>query len=332
VAHVDRHRDGEGARPHPDAVIAQLAGGQAGRVGRWQLLRQGVTRDEIDRRLRSGHLHLLRRGVYAAGHRGGGPRCEYFAAWLALGPDAVVSHFAAAAEHDLRRDSASAVDVTVRRRARTRPGIRVHQSILAPEDRVVVGGLPVTSWPRTVLDLAALLRQTEITRMLERADKLGLFDGRALDAICARASGHRGTGALRLAREAIDPRHGATRSGWERDVLPMLDAMGLPRPQVNRRIGPYEFDLVFERHGVVVELDSWEHHRDRTAFEIDRERDRWLAMRGILAMRFRCRLERSRTSSTSSGSGGPHVDRRRDGRRTRPPVARAQGVRRVSAR
>lgn len=150
-----------------------------------------------------------------------------------------MSHHAAAAEHDLRRDYRSMIDVTVPRRARSRVGVR-----------------------------------------------------RALDALLSRSNGQRGAGVLARAIHEIDPRHDLTRSGWERDVLGLLDALGLPRPAINHKLGPYEFDLYFERERVVVELDSWEHHGDRTAFEVDRERDRWLARQGILALRFTWRQAR----------------------------------------
>lgn len=273
-------------------MIAELAAAQAGRVGRWQLTARGVTRDQISRRLRSGHLHSDGRGVYAAGHPVRGPRSARFAAWLALGPDAAVSHWAAAAEHGLRSDHRRTVDVTVPRHNRSRPGVRVHTSILAGRDVVILDGLPVTSWARTTLDLAARLPIAGVVRLLERADKIGVYDGFRLDDVLARSNGHRGSGVLARAIHEIDPRHELTRSRFERDVLPMLDALGLPRPAINHRLGEYEFDLFFERERVVVELDSWEHHSDRAAFELDRQRDRWLAARDILPLRFTWRQVR----------------------------------------
>lgn len=272
-------------------MIAQLAGRQAGRVGRWQLLDRGLSIDEIGERLRSRHLHPEGRGVYAVGHVATAPRSRHFAAWLAFGPDAVVSHHAAAVEHDLKARHGSVVDVTIPRRARGRRGVRAHQSILSPEDVVDLGGLPVTGWARTVLDLAAGVSVQEVVRMLERADDLDLYDGHALDGLLLRSNGHRGSGVLVRAINELDPRHALTRSGWERDVLPELDALGL-RPAINHQMGPYEFDLWVEHERVVVELDSWEHHRGRRAFEADRERDRWLAARGIVALRFTWRQVR----------------------------------------
>ena len=60
---------GKGATLPPDEVIAALAGRQHGVVGRAQLLAAGIGPRAIERRVRSGRLHPLHRGVYAVGHR-----------------------------------------------------------------------------------------------------------------------------------------------------------------------------------------------------------------------------------------------------------------------
>ncbi|MCW2991038.1 MAG: hypothetical protein JWM73_1632 [Solirubrobacterales bacterium] len=262
-----------------------MAGAQSGVVSRRQLVERGVTRHQIDRRLESGHLHLLYRGVYAVGHRALVARSRRWAALLALGPGATLSHRTAADELGLRRDDRFTVDVTAPRRARGRRGLIAHQAQLDDPDRVEIDGLWVTSWPRTLLDLAAERRVTEVVRALEQADKLDLLDVRALDAVCARARGHHGERTLRRACERYDPRHGRTRSPLERDALSLVAAAGLPRPEINAVIGPLTVDLHWPEHGVVLELDSWEHHRTRGAFERDRARDRYLATRGLVGLR-----------------------------------------------
>ena len=48
---------------------------------------------------------------------------------------------------------------------------------------------------------------------------------------------------------------------------------GLPVPRTNFRVAGYLRDVVFERERVIVELDGWAFHRNRAAFEADRERD-----------------------------------------------------------
>lgn len=274
-------------------MIAALAGAQAGVVARRQLVERGLTRAQIERRLDSGHLHPLHRGVYAVGHRALVLRSRRWGALLALGPAATLSHRTAAAELGLSHDSRITVDVTAPRRARSRRGLRVHQAVLDDRDRVKVDGLWVTSWPRTLLDVAAERPAREVTKALEQADKLGLLDVRALDDLCSRTPGHHGLRTLRRAAELYDPRHDQVRSPLERDALPLIDAAGLPRPEINAEVGPYLVDLLWRDHGVVLELDSWEHHRTRAAFERDRERDRCLAGLGLLGLRMTWRQLRS---------------------------------------
>jgi very-short-patch-repair endonuclease len=42
---------------------------------------------------------------------------------------------------------------------------------------------------------------------------------------------------------------------------------------MNVIVAGYEVDALFPEEKVIVELDSWEFHRDRSSFESDRDRD-----------------------------------------------------------
>ncbi|HEU4599706.1 MAG TPA: hypothetical protein VFS26_08160, partial [Solirubrobacterales bacterium] len=77
------------------------------------------------------------------------------AAVLASSPDAVLSHWSAAALWRIRPNSRETIDVTVAHRSRSSELIRRHIARLPPDERTVKAGIPVTSVPRTVLDLAA---------------------------------------------------------------------------------------------------------------------------------------------------------------------------------
>jgi predicted transcriptional regulator of viral defense system len=282
VPHVDDHYGPKGAAPHADRVIAEVASRLAGVVGHGQLVAHGVTVKMIRRRVESGQLVPIHRGVYAVGGLVLATRSRRWAAQLAYGDHAAISHRTALDEHDIRPDRRITIDVTLPRRARPRRDVIAHEAALEPCDVTKRNGLRTTSLPRTLLDAAALLPTGQITKALERADKLDLLDVRAIDAVCRRYRGHRGERRLSQALDAYDPRHHQTRSDWERDVLELVDALGIPRPQVNARLGPYEFDLYWPEPRVVVELQSWEHHGNRPAFENDNERARWLALNDIL--------------------------------------------------
>src|SRR5215207_7664737 len=76
--------------------LALMAGARHGVVTRADLLRAGVTRQEIASRLQSGALLREHRGVYRVGHRAPSIEARYLAAVLAAGECAVLSGRAAA--------------------------------------------------------------------------------------------------------------------------------------------------------------------------------------------------------------------------------------------
>jgi very-short-patch-repair endonuclease len=67
--------------------------------------------------------------------------------------------------------------------------------------------------------------------------------------------------------------HAPTRSELERRFLKLCRSHGLPKPQVNVRVGPYEVDFLWRDRWLIVETDGWETHGTRSAFEADRARD-----------------------------------------------------------
>jgi hypothetical protein len=91
-------------------------------VARWQLLAIGLRRGAIARRVARAQLHPIHRGVYAAGHTQLTTRGCWMAAVLACGPEAVLSHHAAAALWQLRPNPSGRIDVTA-------PGKRRHASV-----------------------------------------------------------------------------------------------------------------------------------------------------------------------------------------------------------
>lgn len=78
-------------------MIARIAAHQHGVITYGQLLWAGLSRAAIHRRVRSGRLFRVHRGVYALGHAGIGNKGRWKAATLAYGDGAVLSHVSAAA-------------------------------------------------------------------------------------------------------------------------------------------------------------------------------------------------------------------------------------------
>jgi very-short-patch-repair endonuclease len=150
---------------------------------------------------------------------------------------------------------------------------------LSVEDRSSSEGVPVTAVPRTLLDFAAVDPHF-LGRALERAERFGLLDLPAIDALLARSRGFRGVARL---REALDIYHipGFTRSGLERRFLELVRDAGLPRPSTNLFVGGYELDAYWPAERFAVELDTYDYHGGHAAFEADRLRQEDLKMVGI---------------------------------------------------
>ncbi len=81
---------------------------------------------------------------------------------------------------------------------------------------------------------------------------------------------HPGT---KLLTPFIDEPHNPTDSEFEDEFQDFITKYGLPQPLINIDRQAGRADAYFPDHGLIVELDGWEFHKDRHAFENDRERD-----------------------------------------------------------
>jgi very-short-patch-repair endonuclease len=198
---------------------------------------------------------------------------------LACGPKAVLSHRAAARLWGIRPDNRRDVDVTVPSRgAHRRRGIQPHSvRKLDPRDVTKIDGIPVTTLPRTLLDLAEVVPKNHLIRAITEAERQRIIDLNALNELLARSPGRRGRKPLReiLTDAVIEPR---TREEFEHAFAQFCHKAKLPRPVVNTTIEGYEVDVLWPASKLIVELDSWAFHAHRKAFEDDRERDIVLAL------------------------------------------------------
>jgi very-short-patch-repair endonuclease len=263
--------------------LAQLAKKQYGVLSRQQLLSAGLSQRTIRRRLEAGRLRLLHRGVYAHGAGDINIRGTWLAAVLVIGEGAVLSHHSAAALWGLRSNRPGPIEVSAGR-ARSRHGIRVHEGGIHRDERTVVNGIPVTTVARTLFDLAEVTGERTVESAFEEADRLGLLQMRALEAVCARGHGRR---ALRVIRPLIDAalKPETTRSPLEDRFLEFCREHDLPQPQTNVLVLGYEVDAHWPEQRLVVEADSWSFHHHRAAFERDRARDAAMQAEGYRALR-----------------------------------------------
>jgi hypothetical protein len=295
--------------------MARLAARQHGVVAHWQLVRLGVPPHVIQHWLRTGRLHPIHVGVYAVGHRAIGGRGRWMAGVLGCGPAAVLSHQCAAALLELRSSSSAVIHVTAPGRSRQGPrAITLHRvRALYPDDVMVRDRIPVTSVPRTLLDLAEVLPPRALVRSIEEAERRRLFDLRAVEALIARSRGRHGLRPLVAAlREIVDdPPH--ANSDFERDFPPFCLAYGLPVPELNATVAGFVVDALWRDRRLVVELDGYAFHRSRRAFEADRERDAALQLAGYRVLRITWRRFTrdpagvARTIRALLAAGGPAI-------------------------
>jgi hypothetical protein len=207
------------------------------------------------------------------------------AAVLAAGPDAVLSHRSAAALWGLTSNARARVEVTVPSARAARPGLELHTSRLPPDERTVRDGIPVTTVPRTLLDLAAVVPAHRVRHALHEADVQRLTDPLSLADVLARHRGRRGTAVARRAIEAGGLGIQPATSELDIAFTAFLAASSLPPPQRNVLVAGCVVDAFWPAASLVVELDGYEVHGTRRAFERDRARDRVLALAGLTVTR-----------------------------------------------
>lgn len=285
---VENGKDRPG-RQSTDAMIAALAQRQHGVVARRQLAELGIGRGAIHARLRRGSLHLLHRGVYAVGHRRIDRLGRWMAATLASGTDAVLSHRSAALCWGLLRGpDRPVIEVSRPGGHGTRAGIAMHRVRLPADERTVVDGVPATTVPRTIFDIAARGDRRDAERAFHEAEVQGLTDRLSLPGLLDRYPGHAGAPLLRELL-GIGSDGGATANDFEAIFADLIERHRLPRPRFNPDLvvsgRHFKPDCAWAAQKVVVEVDGHAVHSTRRAFESDRERDRIFAAEGWRVIR-----------------------------------------------
>ena len=214
------------------------------------------------------------------------------AAVLACGEGALLSHRSAVALHELLGGGGAGIDVTVPgRRGVSRPGLRVHRpACLSDADRAMVRGIPCTSVPRTLLDLAQVASPRILERACDQAEVLRVLDMNAVRELLVRRKGHPGVRRLRAVLETGHLGESIPRSALEERFLRLCRRSDLPPPEVNvwMTLGgeETEVDFLWRRPRVVVEVDSFATHGTRQAFQRDHRRDQMLRLGGWEVVRF----------------------------------------------
>jgi hypothetical protein len=259
--------------------VAQLAARQHGNVTHAQLQSLGLSPGAIEDRHDQGWLIRRHTGVFAVGHVPRTRESRWLAAVLALGDGAVLGHVAAGALWRMLAGAAvTEVIVPTTAGHPKRDGIVVHRQRLPASHVTVHRGIPVTTPIRTLLDLASMLSLGALAKAFEQAQVVLHLPPAPLAAEVLARPRQRGNAKLRrILAGAVDPAD--VRSVLELRFLRMCASYGIPRPQVNVRIGAWTPDFLWPDHGLVVETDGYDFHRTAAARRRDAMKDEFL--RGI---------------------------------------------------
>lgn len=283
------------ARRNENLRIAyRLAVSQHGVMSWRQLRSNGISPGQIKRWLANGRLIRVFVGVYALGRPAVEAESLMMAAALASGTSASVTGRAGAAAWGFGEPPAAIEIIRPLGARRIIPGVPphgrsrvvLHRGLLLPPERCRIGPLPVASPDQVLARLAAQVSNLELRRYFIEAGRTDRLTPACLERL--RNPDRRFKGRPRLLRmvNIWDPSKGRIRSMLEGEFRLMCGEQGVPLPETNQPVGPYEVDCLWRDARVIVELDSRRFHGDPVAHAEDAAKTRALRAMGYLVLRF----------------------------------------------
>jgi hypothetical protein len=156
-------------------------------------------------------------------------------------------------------------------------GVVAHRARRTAIECVVRLGIPVTTVPRTLVDLASSLSEPALARACHEAGVLYRTTPAQVDAALGRLPNAPGRANLERVLHGAVP---VTLSRLETRFLKRLRDAGLPLPITNKVAGGRRVDCRWPEQRLTVELDSYQYHHSRHAWELDRHREREARARG----------------------------------------------------
>jgi very-short-patch-repair endonuclease len=274
-----------------DLLLAELAQRQHGLFTLDQARELGCPERTIRRRVDTGALRRVGTSVLAVGGSPPTWRQRVLAGCLAL--DGSASHESGAELHEIFYVTRGLVVVSVRPDGlRSGPVDRVHESNnLSPRWLTTVDGITVTTPARTIVDLAAVLRSTQLEHVID--DALGrratFIDElvTAFDALACR--GRRGIARLRPLLVARGDGVVADTTELERLFTALLRRHGLPEPDRQVTLGGERpigrVDFLYRSRRLIVEVDGRLGHSQVLDLEKDHRRDQESLVAGLRVVR-----------------------------------------------
>jgi hypothetical protein len=256
-----------------EEILAAIGRRAHGIVTRRELLAAGVSDTEIRKRVRKGLLITQYPGVYRVGHAAPSIEASFAAAVKACGEGAFLRGRAAGYLLGLLKRPPPQPEVWAPTERRI-DGIEIRRS--RRTRRVIkVKGIPVTSVPETLVDLAAILTEEELARACHEAGVRYKTTPRQVAAVLPRNA----PGSRKLRAVMSGDAH-VTLSQLEREFLNLLREARLPLPQTNKIAGSKRVDCRWPDQRLTVELVSYRFHNSYYSWEQDHERRREARARG----------------------------------------------------
>lgn len=242
-----------------------------------QAIALGWTRRKLARAVQDGRVRRVLRNVYVDAGVPDTPELRAAAARLVLPDRMVVCDRSAAWLHGIDHYEPAALDVppdlevvactgqrtTLRG---TRGGVRA----LAPEDVMLVDGVPVTTPLRTAADLACRRGRLSAAAVLDQFARHHGVTSAQLRGLLPRYAGRRGVTQLRELAVMVSPLAESPRESW---LFRLIVDHQLPPPVrqvvVDLEEGTFRLDLAYPHLRIAIEYDGEEHHSSSA----DRTRD-----------------------------------------------------------
>jgi hypothetical protein len=249
----------------PDVRIARIAARQYGVFTYDQALSCGFTARAIAYRVKVGRWRRCHRGVYRiAGTEPSFP-AQVLAAVLAGGAGATASFSTAAVLYKVEAFRPSTIEVTVpKRRSARLNGVVVHHIDLPASDKAETMKIPVSSPPRTVIDLASTLPEDDLEDALHFFVRKRMVDPQALKVRVEGMNGRRGARRLLKLLRGLTAEN-VSGSGRENAVRRLLVRSGIEPPVrqfvITDEDGRFVArpDLSYPQHRIYIEYDGGHH-------------------------------------------------------------------------
>ncbi len=264
-----------------DQAIVDHAVSRYGLITLAEARKLGLTSHMISTRVTNGQLWVVGRGLYRLAGTPATWEQRVLATCLLGGPGAVASHRAAAVLWGIGQIRPGRAEVTVPKGLSARRAARLgrvhHASRLGEHDVTTCKQIPVTTAPRTVMDLAGEVSQGTLVNLVDDVvcNNLATLDD--LDGCLGRQGRtHPGKLAFKEVREVWTPGPNAG-SAEEMRVVRSLLERGIPEPRRQHEVFSEgklvaRMDFAWPAEKVGLELQSLRWHGTPERFHADRVR------------------------------------------------------------